>query len=154
MKQLKLTQNKVALVDDDIYELVKDYNWFANEYQSNIWYARRNISKYDSSDGKRHSIQLQHVVMGKPPKGFDVDHIDGNGLNNQRSNLRIVTHRGNGQNLKIHRGGKLSGCTLRKELKSKPWQAKIQIDGITKSLGYFSTEQEAHERYLEAAGLK
>jgi hypothetical protein len=74
-----------------------------------------------------------------------VDHIDCNGLNNAFSNLRLVTLRQNLQNKQIHRDGRLVGASLRVDGK---WASRISIDGKQMFLGYFDTEQEAHDRYV------
>jgi len=147
MKQIPLTQGKVALVDDDIYEVVKNYKWYAWKHY-NTYYAIRNVSRKLDPEGKQQKIRLHHTVIGKPPKDFMVDHIDGNGLNNQRSNIRIATNRINQANQGRHRKGSLVGATWHK--RDKKWMARIEVDGILKHLGYFDTEQEAHEVYKRA----
>lgn len=77
-----------------------------------------------------------------------IDHIDGNGLNNRIDNLRHVSHRQNHLNRTLHRHGKLGGSYFDKQ--RFKWHARIRVNGKTKSLGTFNTEQEAHERYLQA----
>jgi hypothetical protein len=146
MKQIPLTQDKIALVDDDIYELIKVYKWHTMK-NYNIFYAARNTSRKDDPQNKQYHIYLHHLVVGKPPKGMDVDHIDGNGLNNQRSNLRVVLHRKNTQNLLKQRMGRLVGASWNK--RDKKWRADIQINGKRVYLGYFDSEQEAHETYMK-----
>lgn len=92
------------------------------------------------------------LVHGDIPNGLDIDHIDGNRLNNDISNLRLVTRRQNCHNMKKHRKGKLVGCTYVKD-KSK-WRANIWINSKVKFIGYFNTEQEAHEAYKAALSLE
>ena len=106
--------------------------------------VRSNINRL----GKPSTEYLHHYVIGKPFKGFVVDHIDGDPLNNQIDNLRIVTHRQNLQNKKVNRDGKLCGASYRPE-KGK-WQAYMRIGKKTKSLGYYVTEKEAHLVYMDA----
>ena len=96
-------------------------------------------------------ILMHHVVLGYPLKGFEMDHVDGQGLNNQRHNLRFVTHRQNGQNRKKGQKGKkssqYSGVYWHKA--SKQWMARIQVNGIDKYLGLFTNEYEAFEAYRQ-----
>jgi hypothetical protein len=81
-----------------------------------------------------------------------IDHINGDKLDNRLENLRVVTNRGNLQNLKCHREGKLVGAKLdkRKIGKPRPWESRIRINDKYKHLGIFATELEAHQAYLKA----
>ena len=97
---------------------------------------------------KIHKLMQTAFNMGEG----HVDHINGDKLDNQKSNLRIVTHRENMQNMKCHRDGKLVGtCRDRsRRYTPNPWRASIHINGKRVSLGYFPTEQLAHEAYMKA----
>jgi hypothetical protein len=91
MKKIILTNGMTSFVDNDIYEIVKQYNWFAvsNGGKTTSYPA---ICKKNPA-GKWRLIRLHHIVIGQPiNRKLEIDHIDTNGLNNQRSNLRIVTH--------------------------------------------------------------
>lgn len=88
------------------------------------------------------------LTYGNIPDGYTVDHIDGDRSNNNINNLRLVTKRQNGQNMKVHRQGRLAGCSYHKQ--HKRWIALIQVEGRRLFLGYFPTEQEAHQAYLDA----
>ena len=94
---------------------------------------------------------LYHVIIwilstGKDiPKGMQIDHINGNKIDNRIENLRLVTNRRNQQNRKKHREGQLFGCYFNKS-KGK-YQTQIQISGKIIYLGRYKTEQEAHEAY-------
>lgn len=141
MKQIPLTQSKFALVDDDVYEWAKDYKWHI-EKGKHTFYAVRSFIKDDGIGGR---LRLHHCVVGFPLNKNQVDHIDGNGLNNQRDNLRIVSQSDNQQNQIKHRNGKLVGTSWCKD--RNKWLAQIIINGKQKNLGRYVTEQEAHEVY-------
>lgn len=79
------------------------------------------------------------------PQGMDIDHINGNEIDNRIDNLRIVTHRVNMQNRKTHRAGRLVGATYFKE--RNYWRSDIRIDKKNITIGYYKTEQKAHEAY-------
>lgn len=84
------------------------------------------------------------------PSG-QIDHIDGNVLNNKISNLRDVTPRRNSLNRLIHRTGKMPGCYLSKRSnRIKKWTSVITVFGVKYSLGYFRSAREASEKYKEA----
>jgi hypothetical protein len=84
---------------------------------------------------------------GNIPNGFVVDHIDGNCHNNNINNLRIVSNRKNLQNTRRHREGGLVGASFHKP--TGKWQAQIRVGRKKKHLGYYDTEQEAHQAYLK-----
>jgi len=94
---------------------------------------------------------LYHVIIwilstGKDiPHGMEIDHINGNKIDSRIENLRLVTTRQNQQNRKKHRAGRLVGATYFKE--RNYWQSQIVIDKTRIWLGYYKTEQEAHEVY-------
>ena len=92
-----------------------------------------------------------HVIIwilstGKDiPQGMEIDHINGNKIDNRIENLRIVTKRENQQNRKKHRAGRLVGAIYRKG--HNDWQSQIKINKNKITIGYYKTEQEAHEAY-------
>ena len=94
---------------------------------------------------------LYHVIVwilstGKGiPQGREIDHINGNKIDNRIENLRLVTKRGNSQNSEIHRKGRLVGATYYKRYGN--WRSQIKIDENNISIGYYKTEQEANEAY-------
>jgi len=91
---------------------------------------------------------MHHAIMGRAPDGFEWDHDDGNGLNNKKDNLILRTHRQNCQNRHISKSSKYPGITWFK--RTKRWVAQIQINGVTRGLGYFPTEEEAFFAYIQA----
>lgn len=85
-------------------------------------------------------------VYGECPKG-QIDHINGIRDDNRISNLRVVTNRENACNRLCHRQGKLVGCRYHKTMKK--WEARIRKGVAYISIGFYTSEQEAHESYLE-----
>ena len=140
MKMIPPTQGKEALVDDEDYEYLKDHSWVL-EKDHKTSYA----GIYPSVSGKRIHIPMHHVIMGKPEAGFQIDHIDGNGLNNQKSNLRVVTHRQNCQNRHQVKASKFPGVDFCK--KRGLWRARILLNKKRLHLGRFTTEIEAYSAY-------
>lgn len=101
-----------------------------------------------SISGKKHQAHRLAwlYVYGKFPNMF-IDHINGDRADNRIDNLRDVSNRVNGCNRKIHREGKLPGCTFLKS--SNKWQAQIKQNNVYKYLGCFDSQMEAHQVYME-----
>lgn len=98
MREIPLTRGLVALVDDEDYERVNDCKWYATPGH-NTFYAQRRGPR--DAQGKRATLSMHRLVLDMPvyePGGLEVDHIDRDGLNNTRANLRPVTHAGNAAN--------------------------------------------------------
>jgi len=150
MKTIPLTKGKGALVDDEDYVELAKYKWYANESCSGCWYAHR---KGPRNGGRGTLIQMHRaLIAGDSP--LTVDHINGDGLDNRRANLRLTTPSGNQRNRKAHRAGRLVGAYYhRGEQRAKPWQAAILDNGRMRHLGYSSTEQEAHDRFVQADAI-
>jgi len=145
MKKIPLTQGKYALVDDEDFEKLIKHKWHLAKCY-NTFYAKRG---FRVKGNYKHSItQFMHRVILNTPSGFETDHIDGNGLNNQKSNLRITTRRTNGQNRHHNKTSSFLGVSWKP--RQKRWAAQITINGRCRYLGIFKTEIEAHERYKKA----
>ena len=95
-----LTHGKVAIIDEQDAERVLRYNWFVMG-DRNI-YAAADIQ---NPDGK-HELWMLHRFILQPPLGVQVDHRDGDGLNNCRSNLRLASRNQNTQNLRRPKNNK------------------------------------------------
>src|SRR5690348_11276017 len=104
MKKIKLTQGKYALVDDADFEYLNQWKWQAKKCSDTLFYAHRTQRYGLRSENKKHHFKMHKLIL-KSPKGFEIDHEDGNGLNNQRKNLRICTHSQNGMNKKLKSKG-------------------------------------------------
>jgi hypothetical protein len=148
MKEIPLSQGKLAIVDDEDYDYLIGFKWCT--YFTGInYYAVRNPPRKRGQP--RRSIRMHREIMNTPA-GMETDHINGNGLDNRRENLRVVTRRGNSQNLHIEKSSKFPGVTWASKGRTlkKPWQAMIRIGKSQKYLGRFMTEEDAHKAYMEA----
>lgn len=146
MKQIPLSKGYFALVDNEDFEWLSKYKWFVLTNYTN--YKRPSYAGR-SGHGSPKIILLHREIM-KPPKGLQIDHINGNGLDNRKNNLRICTHTENQRNYKRHRSNKYAlGTSFNVNGK---YQATIRIRSLKKSkyLGSFKTQKEAHEAFLEA----
>lgn len=141
--KLKLTQGRYSLLDRCDAHL-KNWKWFAAK-KGHSFYAVRNC-RFSPGRGNQRQIGLHHCIVGNPLNNLVVDHINGNGLDNRRANLRIVSIRENNTNTYFHRKGKLPGATLDK--RDNRWRAYIKFHGKAVALGYHDTEFEAHQAYL------
>jgi len=153
MKKIKLSQGRVAFVDDDIFNELNQFKWSACRTH-NVFYASRNEIL---GDGLRRRRLMHHCVAGVPQRGFVTDHKDGNGLNNQRENLQIVTNRENVSNQKRKKEGKLSSkfVGISWDKHNRRWKAAIKFDGKCHHLGMFADEHRASKAYQSAlANLK
>lgn len=143
---IPLTKGYRAIVDACDIDLAQE-TWYASDSRgSGPAYARR-VGK------RRESIRLHRVIMtrvlGRELTECElVDHIDGNTMNNRRSNLRVATH---AQNVRNARGrtGAYKGTRWNKL--TNRYTAEIQAAGVRKYLGSFATAKEAHEAYVKAA---
>ena len=158
MKKIKLTQNKEAIVDDEDYERLMEHKWCAHKCSNNKdkFYVER-MAPVDSN-GKQKIIYIHRVIMNAP-KGMQVDHINGNPLDNRRENLRICTNQQNGMNRgkpKDNTSG-YKGVTYMKKKKdmineySKPWYAQIIHNQKKIHLGCYKTKEEAARAYDKKA---
>lgn len=142
MKEIKLTQGQVALVDDEDFEYLNQFKWFAAK-NGNYTYARRNIRV----NGKRTKIFMHQVIMN----GKNIDHANRNGCDNRRFNLRFSNKSENSMNCKKqdNKSSIFKGVCLDK--KSLKWRSNIKINGKQKYLGNFNFEKDAALAYNKKA---
>lgn len=148
-KEIPLTKGQVAIVDAADYEWLAQWKWRALGSRQTFYAARRSLG----SAASRVTITMHRFIMDAP-KGMVVDHIDHNGLNNTRSNLRVVTAYQNSLN---NRGYSTPTSSIYKGVywnsDKRKWQAQIRVPGKRLQLGRFDSEVEAANAY-DAAAIK
>jgi hypothetical protein len=147
MKEIPLTQGKVVLVDDEDFGRLSKHRWHAWRGRGFIWYAVRNGQRVA---GKRSKVRMHREVLCCSG-GMEVDHRNGNGLDNQKGNLRVATDTQNAQNRrKISRRAGKPPASPYKGVRSRAaskWEARIIVEGKALSLGRFSSEEDAARAY-------
>ncbi len=139
----KKAAGQLALVDDGDYELVMRYRWCAAETrQTWTFYARAGWRE----GGRVKTVYMHNLIAGH----VGIDHADGNGLNNQRGNLRPATQSENNANTRP-RNGTSTYKGVHWDSESQRWRASIRVDGKLGNLGRFDCEEDAARAYDEAA---
>ena len=145
MKKIPLTQGKAALVDDADYEWLNQWKWCAVK-MCHFYYAVRH-AKQDNA-----RVLYMHREIMSAPKGLDIDHIDHDGLNNQKINMRLCTRQQNCANKRkrdFTTSSKYKGvCYIRK---NGLWLANISYNNKTMSLGHHAAEEDAARAYDKKA---
>lgn len=143
MREIPLTQGKVAVVDDADYERLACYTWHA-ERSSTSWYALTNVRE---DDGSWKRVAMHRMLVAAE----FVDHRNHDGLDNRRENLRPCTRPQNMQNRRPNRGGASKYKGVIWHSGTSKWRARIGMNGKKVSLGLFPTEEEAAGAYDRAA---
>lgn len=145
MKKIKLTKNQLALVDDEDYEYLSLFSWQAQrigngKYRTITWTKRPN-----------RTFLRMHTLIMNPPRGMEVDHIDGNPLNNQKSNLRICTHANNMLNRSKEKGNTTGykGVSFQKNR----YISRIRVNNKEYWIGSFDSPEDAAKAYDDAARI-
>lgn len=141
-KSIPLTQGKFALVDDEDFEKLNKHKW---TFQARGYAYRRNPDKEKSL------VLWMHRVIMNPECGMEVDHINGNKLDNRKENLRLATRSQNGHNMPLHKRNTsgFKGVTFWK--RDNNWKSQITVDGKNLHIGYFEDPKDAAKAYDKSA---
>lgn len=140
MKEIKLTQGRKAVVDNDDFDKLIVFKWC---------YLKTGCAGRGSRTNELSTRKtvLMHRQILQCPDGLFVDHKNGNRLDNRKSNLRICTKRENAYNVGLVSSNKSGYRGVSFDSRSGRWRARIRTVVAYKSLGYFSTAQGAAEAY-------
>ena len=137
-KEIPLTQGKIAIVDDEDFELVIQYKWRSHKGR-NTFYAR--------SD----KVGYLHKFIMSPDQGMQIDHRDGNGLNCIRSNLRIATCSQNATNAGVRKNNTSGYKGVHFKKNEGKYEAYITYNGKRIGLGLYEDSRDAAHAYDHAA---
>lgn len=151
MKTIKLNRGFESIVDDDDYDRVSALRWHARVNRRadgtlRVYAFRVHID----DDGSRHALFLHRYIM-PVPNGMDIDHVNGDGLDNRRGNLRCATRAENNYNSRKRSGGTSIYRGVSWHGPCKKWHARFSINGKSKYLGVYESEELAAAAYNKEA---
>lgn len=155
MKKITINSNAFGshdvLIDDADFELVSRLSWMLLRGRTGILYA---VARHYYGENHRKTISMHRLIMGEHLRSVKIDHVDGNGINNQKHNLRRST---NSQNL-CNRGKSRINTTGFKGVsplknRTKKFQSQIQVNNKSIHIGYFHTSIEAAFEWNKASRL-
>lgn len=146
--EIPLTKNYTTIIDNEDADLTR-VSWHSLPSGKNFYAANRRNHKTTLM----HRVILERIIGRGLLSDEYADHIDGNGLNNRRSNIRLATASQNSMNQKRNTQNTtgFKGVSFSKE--KQLFRANITVQKRTKHLGYFRTAEEAHEAYKNAATI-
>lgn len=145
MKRIKLSQGKLALVDNEDFHWLNNFHWFLSVTPWGMYVYRQKMIKR-----KSYYLQMHREILkyhGIKIDNLLVDHRDNNGLNNQKYNLRSATNSQNQMNRKIKTTSNNSGYKGVTAYRNGKWRASTKINQKNIHLGYFDTKEQAAIAY-------
>lgn len=143
MRFVALTRGQVALVDDEDFEAVSRHRWHAR-VSGSLFYAQRTTPRPHKTEVSMHREIMSAV------RGQEIDHINRDGLDNRKANLRFVTRQQNNANMRGRVGTSQFKGVCWSAYHHK-WQAQIRRNGRNQTIGRFNTERAAAVAYDAAA---
>jgi len=147
-RRIPLTQGKYAIVDPDDFERLNRHKWHLQRTRQ-MFYAVRCAKGRERT---RRKVVWMHRSIFPPPEGMCIDHINNNGLDNRKANLRLATAAQNARNrrkMAAKTSSKYKGVSYHAGMRK--WCASIRVNGQYKYFGLFQNEIDAAKAYDEAA---
>ena len=139
---IELTKGKFALIDAEDFPLVSQHTWHAVR-RRNTFYAITDVRK----EGKRTDLRMHRLILGLTDPEICTDHINHNGLDNRRTNLRICTNAENQHNAILHTGNKSGYKGVSFFGATRKWRARIMVYDRRKTIGYYDSPEDAARAY-------
>lgn len=143
MKEIKLTNRGVALVDDSDFKEINKFSWFSVP----LGYAARN----KKINGRQTVVLMHRQILQLSDSSVFCDHKNGNGLDNRRKNIRIATHAQNMANRSSAKGSKSKYLGVSFMKRRGKWRARVQKNNKRIHVGTFDDEASAAKAYDEVA---
>ena len=145
MREIELTQNKVAIVDDEDYDYLSQWKWYAKlDTGTGKFYAART-----DRSGTQKTVRMHRVIM-KTPDDMETDHINLDTLYNIKENLRNVSRSQNMMNRNYQKNSTTKAKGVRARYNGRFW-AGIKKDGVNIYIGSYLSLEEASNAYDEKA---
>jgi hypothetical protein len=149
MMEIPLSRGKVALIDDDDYALVKDHRWCA-DFLVHTWYVVAHVPGSGASGRGGRTVYMHRLLLGERAEGKQVDHINHDGLDNRRVNLRAVTQHANMQNRRGANKNYSTGYRNVYRMWNGTYNVKMQLNRKNICIGTYKTLEDAIEAAAEA----
>lgn len=150
--EMRLRYGVRFLVDADVYPTIRGLSFYGRLAETGLWYVFVGVPVLDDKGYRKHRhTQLARLIKGlEPGNPLEVDHINGNPLDNRRINLRVCPHAKNMLNRRMSKNN-TSGFKGVTQIGPDRWVASIALEGRFYYLGVFDSPKKAHQAYCEAA---
>lgn len=146
--EVPLPCGRSALVDAEDESLIRGYRWASHEgSRATTRYVRASVR---SADGKWTYVLMHRLILAVGP-GVVVDHVNHDGLDNRRANLRVCSLTQNNGNRRLNRNNRSGFKGVYRDTRPGKWRAVLRVNGRARTLGRYASPEEAAKAYDEAA---
>lgn len=146
MKVIELTRGYAAIVDDEDFDYLAQWRWTSDVGKHAIYAVRK-----ETLDNGTTRKVLMHRVIINAPDDLQVDHKNGDGIDNRRCNLRLATLSQNRQNAKLRKDNCVGSKGVHFDKQHRKYRARIQANNKRIEIGLFRTVEEARKAYEQSA---